>query len=532
MSENPEIAAAAPAAEGEDKNVKVDGDDNQGKPMKTDSKTSRATSVDSEDSLASDKKEVEEVFQEEIIPEFRLGEWRNMRRIIAEDPDWTLATVPVLKDLVVKHIADNFEYHSLSLKKLLPKYQKRVLAKISPKLPLSVTALLVEDEDYWERCCRARWNICDVSVYGNSWKRMYMEKNLEQIIELFVPHTTDSQELDDTVKLSAEFIKKLDIQQLLPPIKEAHKGPDFDDLSDSGENEDEPLWDHFNFGPLLSNLPFLEELHLTYGVRDCGMNFEWSLFQFTSRDCLLLSQCVASCKTLRVFRLHRSKVDDDKVRVLISSILDHPSLEVLDLSHNIISDRGARAIGKFLTNHSRLTRLNLCDNQIRVMGAQAIGHALTKNSLLVCLNLRLNRLGDEGGQAICKALLKNRSIRELHLGSNDLAEPSAHILSQVMLCNNVLRKLDLSCNRLGPDGGKQIQEGMEANKTIIHLDLRLTECGQEAEYCVCQILHRNQETDRMERIINSEAVNSQYRKTKFEPQSTHRYRLPPTAIII
>lgn len=72
---------------------------------------------------------------------------------------------------------------------------------------------------------------------------------------------------------------------------------------------------------------------------------------------------------------------------------------------------------------------------------------------------------------------------------------------------------------------------MEGNTTIIHLDLRLTECGQEAEYCVCQILYRNQEADRMERINKTEAVNAQYRKTKFEPQSTHRYRLPPTAII-
>ena len=25
-------------------------------------------------------------------------------------------------------------------------------------------------------------------------------------------------------------------------------------------------------------------------VRDCGMNFEWNLFEFTSRDCLLLAK--------------------------------------------------------------------------------------------------------------------------------------------------------------------------------------------------------------------------------------------------
>lgn len=37
------------------------------------------------------------------------ADMRNMRRIIAEDPDWSLATVPLLVDLCVKHIVDNFE---------------------------------------------------------------------------------------------------------------------------------------------------------------------------------------------------------------------------------------------------------------------------------------------------------------------------------------------------------------------------------------------------------------------------------------
>lgn len=104
MAENPETAASA--AEGDEKGAKTDGED---KDVKAESKPSRATSVDSEDSLSSDRKEVEEVIEEEIVSEFRVGEWRNMRRIIAEDPDWSLATVPVLREIVVKHIADNFE---------------------------------------------------------------------------------------------------------------------------------------------------------------------------------------------------------------------------------------------------------------------------------------------------------------------------------------------------------------------------------------------------------------------------------------
>ena len=241
---------------------------------------------------------------------------------------------------------------------------------------------------------------------------MYFERNLQEIIEQFVPETTDMTRLNETLPLSANYVKKIEIRQLLPPVREAPKGPDFDDASDAGSDAgDEPECDHFNFGPVLKMLPNLEELHLTYGVKDCGMNFEWTLFQFTARDCLQLAQCVAACKHLKVFRLHRSKVDDDKVRVLISHILDHPSMVELDLSHNCIGDRGARAVGKFLNNHSQLTKLNLCDNQIRSLGAQAIAHALTKNTTLLELNLRLNRLGDDGGQAICRALLKNATLK-------------------------------------------------------------------------------------------------------------------------
>ena len=69
---------------------------------------------------------------------------------------------------------------------LLPKHKLKVLSKISEKLPLSVTANLIQDEGYWERCSKARWEkgddpvarweICDVVQYGGSWKRMFFER--------------------------------------------------------------------------------------------------------------------------------------------------------------------------------------------------------------------------------------------------------------------------------------------------------------------------------------------------------------------
>lgn len=47
------------------------------------------------------------------------------------------------------------------------------------------------------------------------------------------------------------------------------------------------------------------------------------------------SQAIKACHTLKVFHLHRSGVDDEKVRVLISHVLDHPSLLTLGLWNSL-----------------------------------------------------------------------------------------------------------------------------------------------------------------------------------------------------
>lgn len=141
-------------------------------------------------------------------------------------------------------------------------------------------------------------------------------------------------------------------------------------------------------------------------------------------------------------------MDDDKARILIRSLLDHPALEELDLSHNLIGDRGARAAAKLLS-HSRLRVLNLANNQVRAPGAQSLAHALANNTCLVSLNLRLNLIEDEGGQAITHVLETNKCLTVLNLGGNELSEPTATLLSQVLPINTTLISLNLSCNHIG-----------------------------------------------------------------------------------
>jgi len=127
---------------------------------------------------------------------------------------------------------------------------------------------------------------------------------LQSIIESFVPESTSTLELEDALNLSANYIRRLTVNQLLPAVKQRT-----DIAADNAPDDDALLADHFDFNSVLPLLPFLEDLEVTYGVQDCGMNFDWMLFQFTARDCRLLSECVAACRTLRTLTLHRSKVN-------------------------------------------------------------------------------------------------------------------------------------------------------------------------------------------------------------------------------
>ncbi|NXL93679.1 DRC5 protein, partial [Alectura lathami] len=423
---------------------------------------------------------------------------------IIEDPEWCLVAVPRLTDLCLQHIVQNFSNNPI-LGGLLPEDQRRLLDRLPTGLPLSVTANLISDEDYWKRCCTERWQVCDVSNYGDSWKRMFFERHLENILKCFVPNTTDPNQVLELIPLCKDYVRKLEVDQFLPPVKVDQK-EEMDDLSNSESDFGfgEVHIHHYDLGPLITSLPHLEELHLTYSVKDCGMNFEWNLFKFTYQDCRNLAAAVKMCHNLKVFKLTHSNVDDDKTRLLVHNLLDHPSLLELNLSHNLIGDKGAQNVGK-LINRSKLEILDLCNNQICHGGAQALAQALAKNCTLTSLNLRLNCVGDEGGEAMGRALLTNTTLKSIHLGSNKLAELTAVIFSQVLAENSTLTCINFSCNPIRPDGGKQLLEGLRGNKTLTEFDLRLAEVGQENEYLISQVLWANRDAARLQPLLQQRA---------------------------
>lgn len=130
---------------------------------------------------------------------------------------------------------------------------------------------------------------------------MFFERHLENILKFYIPDTTSPNQVLDIIPLCKEYVRKLEIDQFLPPVKLDQKKED-EEVSDTESDAgiDEPSMDHFDMSVLIPALCHLEELHLSYGVKDCGMNFEWNLFEFTYRDCFSLAKALKKCLTLKV----------------------------------------------------------------------------------------------------------------------------------------------------------------------------------------------------------------------------------------
>ena len=98
--------------------------------------------------------------------------------------------------------------------------------------------------------------------------------------------------------------------QLLPPADSsppdemgdpnpaAEVEPATKDDDDSGETSE-----HVDFRDILPRLPNLRHLSASYTVKECGMNFKWSMFGMTKRDATYFANAVRLFAKLQVLEL-------------------------------------------------------------------------------------------------------------------------------------------------------------------------------------------------------------------------------------
>lgn len=125
------------------------------------------------------------------------------------------------------------------LDKLEPRFAAMVTKLLPMDLDVTVAALYVHDEGYWERRARHMgWRNPQIAEHGMSWKQLFFEKYTAHLVEEFDSASDDYDLLREQVQAGEDYVFQLRIEQLLS---------------------------HLDLNLLFTHLPNLTSLELTYG---------------------------------------------------------------------------------------------------------------------------------------------------------------------------------------------------------------------------------------------------------------------------
>ena len=251
---------------------------------------------------------------------------------------------------------------------------------------------------------------------------------------------------------------------------------------------------HFDFGAIFPQLSGLEEFHVCFKVKSCGIDFRWNMFGITSKDADNLGAGLKICKKLRVLRIYNSKLDDDKMFSIYDGIKTLTHIEEVNFQNNQLSDESAETMSKLLSGTNPIKRLDLTNNKLSDKVARTIADFLKSpqsKGRLEKLNLSLNSIKDEGCKALAEAISNHSTLHTLDLSSNYVTKASGEPLKSMIIKSPALKNLFLSCNPLKAEGCIKILEGVQTSSKIMKADIRLTGCSRDVDLAIQQALKKN-----------------------------------------
>eukprot|EP00062_Callorhinchus_milii_P025876 gi/632987343/ref/XP_007910739.1/ PREDICTED: NACHT, LRR and PYD domains-containing protein 3-like isoform X2 [Callorhinchus milii] len=167
--------------------------------------------------------------------------------------------------------------------------------------------------------------------------------------------------------------------------------------------------------------------------------------RLTPIDCVVLSQAIGLCDTIKLLDLRSCYIQDEGLQRLVPVL--HKCQE-LQLGVNSIGDSGVKRMCEALRNtHCKIEKLELGDNNLTADCTEDLAAALTTNHSLTELDLNKNELGDSGVTRLCEALRNPEcKIKSLWLWGNSLTDGCTDALVSALSTSRSLRILDLGFN--------------------------------------------------------------------------------------
>lgn len=396
-----------------------------------------------------------------------------------------------LSEIALQAVADNYLLYK-TLDGLEDFYKNKVYDLMSTDYDIKDLFPYIDYEPFWKRACVDRFKSDDCSIAGNSWKQLYVENHIKDIITNYKPSEENSEDLEIQIKdiffLLRFYVYNLDIPTFSCRFDISLIPQYFANLTTLTLKYSPVLRDKKTDDIFTKNLEPIGDEYSNFGIRIPDLQ----------KFCLLITD-------LNYFislTLQGNLVDDEMIKWLVPGLITNQTLRHLDLSSNRITEKGMIKISSFLVRTRSLLSINLTDNLIGSESAYAIGLTIKENTKLRILKLAMNRLDDESGVKIVKMLAFNKNLEELDLSSNLLGNLTLRDLQKALKANATILKIDLSHNQELEIYNETIKV-CEMHPTLIDLNVKHTKSTKEL-------------TDQLEKKLIKKAI-----KHKLNPKNDY-----------
>ncbi|XP_046382493.1 dynein regulatory complex subunit 5 isoform X2 [Ischnura elegans] len=455
------------------------------------------------------------------------------RILKAEQGAWDELLPKSLSELAIDALIKNYAEKPIYNEILLEEDKNALLENLPLDLPLKIVIPIIPDGIYWQRRALERWptpveGTCDILKHNNSWRELYLERDIQEWIENLVPgdeielgvmgaegwsawqrnkwvdetYVADTEIESETsedagthveeapVDKNDMFGPEMDIEGQKRPFengalyKDMFPEPGEEDDDDEGEEEGEEEEEDFDEDSDATSLKKIADK-----IEDQPKTLEKLLWAAEYIHHLRLRQ-------LQVAPPDTAPPDDS----LHNCTTELPSNDHIDL-------------GPILCKTENLWELSIV-YEMRNLGIDFAWHYFSLSmadtinlarGLGYCSHLKILRLQRSGiDDARLIILLQSiingvKQLEILDVAHNRISNDGAHGLANLMTCHPNLKELWLCNNLIGPSGIQGISFALAKSPPLVHLDLRLnSNIGNEGGMFLCSALSQN---DKLEKLI-------------------------------
>ena len=276
-----------------------------------------------------------------------------------------------LSEIAIKEVAKNFLKYKEALLSLEPKYRFKIYDLMDVNYDIEDLYPYIDYEPFWERACKQKYKSDDCSISGNSWKQLYVETYVKNLISNFKIEN-DNEESLDNLKRVCDMIKysvfNLDIPTFSYKFDISFIPQYFVNLTNLSLKYSPILKENKTKDIFTKNLEPIGEEYTQFGMRIPDLK----------KFCILITDL----SYFLSLSLQGNLVDDEMIKWLVPGLIMNQTLRNLDLSNNRITGKGMIKICSYLVRTKALLSINLNNNLIGGDSSYAIGLVIKENTKL------------------------------------------------------------------------------------------------------------------------------------------------------